>query len=140
MLVWKDVHSIGNKELDEQHKYFFDIINILDECREYDCAKPNLESFEKHLIKHFSDEEEFMSKLKFPNLRSHKELHIQMLEKIMFYSNKIEKENNDVKKYLIFKEFIMFIRDNIINHLLGDDIEIKVWHENNRGLDENYFI
>jgi hemerythrin len=138
MLVWKDVHSIGKKELDEQHKFFFDIINILDECKDYNCAKSNLELFEKHLIEHFSTEEQFMSDINFPKFQSHKELHIEMLEEVLFFSNKAEIEKDENKKFLIFKEFIVFIRDHIINHLLGDDIEIKLWYDEKRKFDKKF--
>ena len=77
-----------------------------------------------------------MLNINFPKLQSHKELHIEMLEGVLFFSNKAKIENDENKKFLVLKDFIMFIRDHIINHLLGDDIEIKLWYDEKRKFDK----
>lgn len=130
MLIWKETHSIGNEELDEQHKFFFDIVNILDECNNCEDAILNINKLKLTLREHSKLEEKYMSEIKFPKLNSHKELHNEIEEEISESFNRFiyAKDRKN-----ILKEIVNKIKDHIINHLLAEDIEIKIWFDNNRG-------
>ena len=124
MLIWKDVHSVGKFEIDEEHKQIFDMINILDEQNKFD---ENVFTELLNLLeKHFENEECFMRDIGFPNYKFHEYIHKETLEIISQMRDELK---TDKEKEKIQRELIKYLRDHIINHILGDDKEYREWYK-----------
>lgn len=92
-ITWDNFYSIGIHEIDGQHKAF---INMLNEVNgNYLNSKQDLKSNEaqmkiyssilnlrKYALDHFSDEEKFMIKYRYPKFFDHKKNHDAFIKKI----------------------------------------------------------
>lgn len=131
MLSWRDIFSVGEPEIDREHKEILDFINLLDEIS-YD-KKINykivemLEDFKDKMIAHFNYEEVYMEKIEFPKLERHMEEHQLMLEEIDRLKHSFELINNENEFNLAVNEIKFFSRDHLIMHLMGDDKEYHIW-------------
>lgn len=87
-LVWKDEFHIGVDAIDKEHQRLFSIINRLFILRyeEHKSGKEYEEGiryFYEHAIRHFTDEENYMKLIEYKNLKMHKRIHKDFLEKTL---------------------------------------------------------
>ena len=73
--VWKDKYSVGDLEIDKQHKGLFELGNELPEVSGEQDVKPIIMQLFKYTREHFSAEEEMMNRIGFTYLAKHKKLH-----------------------------------------------------------------
>lgn len=124
MISWKEEYSVGVLEIDEQHKKLFDIAN-----RAYDLLKNDFsvdkydrivdifEELNNYTKFHFDYEENYMLRIGYKRLLSHKVQHDDFIEKIN--SIDLDKVDEDQDKYLI--DILEFIVKWITGHILGRD-------------------
>lgn len=79
-LVWKDNFNIGIESIDKEHQRLFRIINRLYRYREEEkdsqwLCKEGIKYFKGHVMKHFSDEEEYMASIGYTGLERHRKIH-----------------------------------------------------------------
>ena len=69
---WKNDFSVGIKELDDQHKSFFEILNRLGEAaggnKGMDVVGPVLQELKEYSRHHFTEEENWLKVIGFPGL------------------------------------------------------------------------
>jgi hemerythrin len=88
-LVWSDAFSVGVTEIDEQHKKLIAIINELVDC----MAAPQREASDRYYAAlsdlldytrdHFRDEEDYLQRMAYPELASHKEEHAAFVHRLV---------------------------------------------------------
>ena len=78
-LSWNDAFSVGNSDLDQDHKHLFKLFNDLSQAMKEGKTKqaitPILDALIDYTAVHFKREEEIMATGNFPDLASHKKLH-----------------------------------------------------------------
>ncbi len=87
---WEDRYSVGNQELDEQHRALFEIINrlhqvMMDDGETEDILQVKEKTFyelEDYGRNHFASEEAYMSGINYPDLNAHLRQHTDFLERI----------------------------------------------------------
>lgn len=83
---WENDYTIGIKSIDNQHKKLFDLVNKLFELDENPNIKEEIRNilyaFRDYTIVHFSDEEEYMKSIGYPELEAHKETHRHIVESL----------------------------------------------------------
>lgn len=120
-ILWDEKYSVGNVEIDEQHKKLFKILRS--------CSNREDDSNAKYLVvvrellsycqDHFSREEELMRKAKYPDLSNHSAEHEKILQAVEKLVEKLYGgENVDitainnfvsawVKKHIIEKDLLL---------------------------------
>ncbi len=77
-IKWDDAYSLGIKNIDDQHKKLFDIVDKIFSLQESKDVKGNIRTILHELFEyikvHFKDEEEFMKSINYPDLAYHIEL------------------------------------------------------------------
>lgn len=125
-MKWRDIYSVNNALMDQQHQKLFDIINeletnIFDEVALEQLIK-TLEDLSKYAWEHFKEEEKILVELNMPHLEEHKEEHHLFKKKIMsitqsFINGKEASQVADIHSFLTHW---------LENHILTVDMKYKV--------------
>jgi hemerythrin len=86
-LVWKDEYSVKVKEIDDQHKQLFDIINNLIKVLNTAPKEETINEIVKNIIKfkeaHFATEEKYFAQFNFEGAEEHIVAHKTFGEKVV---------------------------------------------------------
>ena len=95
-LHWQAAYDTGVEEIDLQHRYFMTLINRLTvELAASDDPKYRqslLNELAKYAAFHFASEENLMVKFGYPDLKRHRMLHIDLIDKLSSRMNAITYE------------------------------------------------
>ncbi len=72
LMVWKDAYSVGNEELDSQHRQLIELVNRLD--GKADLAEV-LDGLSHYAETHFRTEEGLLEIVDYPDLEEHRKYH-----------------------------------------------------------------
>ncbi len=109
------------KEMDDEHIILIKKMNMLHQA--YTEKKPknimeqHLTDFATYTIKHFSDEEAYMEKIKFEGIVTHKIIHKKLLEKINEFVDKFNQTGS------LTDEFFTFLSLWLTSHIKGIDFK-----------------
>ena len=94
MINWEPLYSVGVKEIDEQHKRFFALLNRLYEVIDKNEVKVNIDEIFKELsfytTFHFGTEEKYFYQFNYERLEEHKLEHNKFRKKIADFQSKIK--------------------------------------------------
>ena len=113
--LWEDKYSVGNPEIDEQHKKMFMLGNNLLEGTGESDIKPLILSLFKYTREHFLAEEKMMNRIGFPLFLEHKALHDALITKLNDVSSQSLGNDEAISS---FKEFIF---NWLCNHIMTED-------------------
>jgi hemerythrin len=120
---WRQEYETNVQEIDNDHKQLCEKANKLYEAINLGKSKSFLEETLGFLIHytedHFIKEENLMEKYNFPEKDIHKEKHKLLVERVL----EIERRYKD-REIEMDNEFIDFLKDWIINHILTEDRKI----------------
>lgn len=77
---WREEYNIGVDVIDKEHRRLFKIINKLFAFREEDknnewACQEGIKFFKGHVVKHFADEETYMTSIGYEGLETHRRIH-----------------------------------------------------------------
>ncbi|TBR16045.1 hemerythrin domain-containing protein [Rugosibacter aromaticivorans] len=78
---WSDSYLLGYGPMDETHKEFVLLVDAMKHASDADFSA-RLDAFEKHAVKHFSEEDEWMTSTSFPSADCHIEEHGKVLASV----------------------------------------------------------
>lgn len=113
--LWEDKYSVGNPEIDQQHKGMFELGNQLIEVSDERDMKFIMLRLYKYTREHFTHEEEMMKSIGFPLLAEHTLIHDNLISQLTKMSS--QPLNTDQALH----EFKKFIYDWLIDHIMQDD-------------------
>jgi len=120
LINWTDNMSVGNNEIDEQHKKLIDIINKLHDQMKIGKGKEILgviiNGLMSYTVFHFSFEEKLFDQYKYTDTLKHKKEHDDLVDQVETFKNKVIKDNT----YPTL-EIMTFLRDWLTNHILVSD-------------------
>jgi hemerythrin len=123
---WTDDYSVGIKTFDDEHKQLISYINKLHIGMKSGEGISSmgylLDGLIDYTIMHFGHEEEFMVKYSYAEYNRHKAEHDNFTEKI----NRFNRDFAEGKKFFSL-ELMAFLRDWLINHILGTDMKYKIF-------------
>ena len=120
LIEWDNAFSVGNREIDEHHKKFFHIINML-----FDSMKTGekeeilltvLKELQQYVQYHFKAEESLMKMYAYPNISSHKAEHEDAIQKVNKFI--VDYERKDDKLAI---DVLNFLSNWLQNHILQTD-------------------
>ncbi|PLX50561.1 MAG: hypothetical protein C0613_03675 [Desulfobulbaceae bacterium] len=122
-IEWDDSFSVGNSEIDDQHKRWIDLYNKMDEALTGggvasidSLAGEALAAMNDYAHNHFKFEEAYMAKLNYPKLVEHRRIHRDFEDMIYRYNREI----NDGQLFLN-SSLIKIIRNWLLDHILHED-------------------
>lgn len=120
--VWDEkLLGLDVKDMDEEHIILISKMNALHKA--YFEKKPShiinqcLIDFADYTVKHFSDEEEYMAKINFVGLQTHKLNHKKLLDRVNEFITNFEKTG------LLTEEFFQFLSVWLTTHIRGIDFK-----------------
>ena len=121
---WSSDYGVGVAEIDEQHKYFFNIANELIDLADRDETSKEelftlLGKLGDYALYHLGTEEEYFDKFEYPDTAPHRAAHDNYRETIKRYLSDIRDENADVPG--IAKKAALYSSGWLAGHIIGMD-------------------
>ena len=117
---WNDSLSVGNNDIDNDHKKLLSMINQLQTAVHYQTDDETIEKTLNELIEytkyHFSREEKLMQEYNFPEYDDHKQQHDQMVTQITKFIDEYR-----IDKTRTIENVSQFLKSWLINHINGSD-------------------
>ncbi len=121
-IQWKNIYSVGVDLIDDQHKKLIELINELQEAQQSGMASLLMEDVFNRLVEytvyHFSTEEQLFKDHNYPGAKLHNNEHEEFVNKINYLKYQAQDGN-----LLITLKTLDFLKDWLINHVLGGDQE-----------------
>ena len=122
LIEWKKEYSIGNDDIDEQHKEWINILNRLSK------ALAGEDHFEDDLFRavlyytnyHFTSEEKLMEESAYPHLESHRKMHEYFKESILEEIMSLRGGGRNDAILVMGR-----LKDWLVNHILKEDMKLK---------------
>ena len=121
VFVWEDQYSVGIPELDEQHRYLFQLGNEISGIRDGQSGSFVMKLYEYARI-NFKTEEHHMEAVGFPELEAHKKAH----ESFVTDLNRITHGFPHGSK----EELKIFLYAWLVNHILWEDNKYFIYANN----------
>lgn len=119
-IEWDDKFSVNVKEIDDQHKGLFKIINDLNDAVSEDKAADIIEVTVHKMIEyaqvHFATEEKYMAKFNFSGYPEHKMEHNKFSLKALELNERLK-----AGVYVLSSEIMRFLKDWLTDHILTTD-------------------
>lgn len=129
LISWREEYLIGIPMIDNRHIQLVDIINSLNnavvECRSQDTLESTFEQLHHYITEHFSEEEEFMKSINYPQLSQHIQIHNDFRAEIKEFYAKYKEGDS-----FAAMPFVMYLRDWFVNHICFRDSLIKPYIKN----------
>lgn len=126
---WKNIYSVNNMKIDQEHKQLFDIAKeafqtVEDENRSKKI-KEILTDLYEYMKTHFKDEEQYMQEVEYPYLEEHKVLHKDIISLL----NEFVKTAPSIEASLFEKELARMIDITLVQHIIQEDRKIITWQQ-----------
>ena len=121
-IAWDESLGLHIDEIDEEHKTLIHIMNNLYEQNKAGASsetiKATLTELSAYATLHFSDEEDYMASINFPDLEAHRAIHQRLLQKVNSFSREYSEKSGNIPT-----EFFAFLKIWITSHIKGVDIK-----------------
>lgn len=118
--VWKTDFSVGIKEMDDQHRGFFDILNKLGEAaggnKGMEVVGPVLLQLSEYSRHHFSEEENWLKIIGYPGLQYQKKQHEFFISQVTDLQERYTGGDGNIPM-----STLEFLRDWLLSHILDTD-------------------
>lgn len=123
MKSWSDKYLLGIKEIDEQHRGFFELWDK--ELKNADmndamCLSCVIKKLEDYIKEHFSIEEEMMKNSGHKDTEKHIAMHRYFIQRV----NEMKLELNYMNP-LLFEKITFFMKKWFLNHIIQTDKQYK---------------
>lgn len=123
-IVWSDKLSIGNKGIDAEHKQLIRIANSLlramQDGREKNDFAKILHALREYTVFHFTNEEEFMRSIGYPDLARHMEEHNLLKRRVKDFQHSVF-----IGEKVEFGPLREMLKDWLVGHILNCDLLIR---------------
>ena len=124
---WKDIYSVGNVNIDTEHKMLFDIAQEafldVESSLKTKKLKEILTKLYDYMKTHFKHEEEYMQEVGYPHYKEHKMLHEDIIKTINAFVKTLPTLNEDIFE----KELAKIIDIALVHHIIQEDRKIISW-------------
>jgi hemerythrin-like metal-binding protein len=125
-MLWDKSLEIGISALDEQHKELFRQIDILSDSSNKDRVPQTLKFLGEYVKKHFSDEQLWHSKSKYPKAEAHKKMHADF---VAVFDKMKGEYDADSGNLAILHKINKAVFDWLKSHILVHDKEFATYYK-----------
>lgn len=126
LMSWEEKYSVKVKEIDDQHKKLFGMINDLQRAmaggQGVEILQRTFNDMTEYAATHFRTEEDYFKKYSYADADAHNEEHRQFESQLNDFKRQLA-ETQDLSFYIRFlsTDVIKFLRDWWLTHILGTD-------------------
>ncbi len=128
-LIWRKEMSVGNDNIDHDHKYLILYVNTVELCLQNPEQREQLHDAFAQLYeyaeKHFSREESIQRKIDYPDRLNHRHIHNNLLKELREVELKVSNAKNAEEIEKIAPELTQFLRSWLIDHVFNEDMLLK---------------
>lgn len=140
-ITWKSEYNINNLKIDREHQELFTIAREALNIPKMKSEKDHIDKL-KLLVKklftyvgtHFSNEQQHMAKIGYPDLEEHINLHKKMIDRL----KNLVHDLNQMELEKIQEAIYDFIEEYFVKHIIQEDKKIQIWHSNLEDLKKNF--
>jgi len=114
--IWLDDYQIGNETIDQQHKYLFELANLIVDPQHTHAIRTNFMQLFKYVREHFSAEETLMKKHNYPRYGKHLIEHEKLLDHLLEISESIGRGQFQHDK------IVNFMKNWLLVHIVEEDM------------------
>lgn len=130
-IKWDDVYLLGDPTVDSEHKKLFELTKKISTFgNDRDKVIGAIHELMQYTKFHFKHEEDFMESINYPHLQEHKIIHQKIVKSL---SEKL-KEMGSLSTQEFVKELSLFVKKNIVHHILTQDKRMQHFTLNNTQL------
>lgn len=120
LMNWDPSLDIGVDAMNRDHQKILDLMNRIFDTREKGGSAVNflVQQLGALCVRHFKDEEAFMTSIGFPDLESHKRVHARLLNRYAEFAETIQRSDGKPPE-----EFFQFLRLWLSSHIKCIDIK-----------------
>ena len=119
-IQWLPEYSVGNKEMDEQHKMLFIMINEFFHSENKEAVVKLFQSLGQYVILHFKAEEDLLRQINYPKTAEHIIKHKELTDKFHLLEQKLDNYNLD-----LHHKISTFLYNWLTSHILKSDMDYK---------------
>lgn len=128
-ILWRDEMAVGNKDIDDDHRYLISLINVIEAAVNCGIGKAVLTTHVSELFAyteaHFKKEEEIQAEIKFPHMKTHKQEHADLINQLHAIQMSLETSQDEEASQPVVQGLFDFLRDWLINHIINEDLKMK---------------
>jgi hemerythrin len=101
--LWDDSYNIGNKKIDAQHRFVFELAEKMINANTKSELIKYFMMLYQHIGEHFKEEENLLAEHNHPNYQHHVNCHNKMLDNLVDISNKINNDSwnkTDIERFM----------------------------------------
>lgn len=120
IINWSPDMTVGDQTLDNEHRLLISKINRLkwiSQTANRDEVESCLVRLATYAVKHFHDEESYMTKMRYSRLDEHKGKHDEFTVRIQSFITRLNNEDHTA----LVSEILQFLVDWWTYHILTDD-------------------
>jgi hemerythrin-like metal-binding protein len=121
-IQWIPEYSVGNKEMDEQHKTLFLMINEFFHQESKQEVIKNFQRLIKYIDLHFEAEEYLLKQINYPNTANHIKKHNKLRTKFYLLQQNLQNYNIDSHQ-----KISTFLYNWLTSHILKADMDYKTY-------------
>ena len=126
---WKNIYSVNNTKIDQEHKQLFDIaksaFKAVEENERNEKIKEILIDLYDYMKVHFEHEENYMKEINYPKIKEHKKIHKEIIVSINDFVKKLPSMQADCFE----KELARMIDIVLVQHIIQEDRKIIMWYQ-----------
>lgn len=134
-IVWSETLSVGRMEIDTEHKQLIRIANSLlramQEGRKKNDFAKILHELREYTVFHFTNEEEYMRSIDYPDLARHMEEHNILKRRVKDFQHSVF-----IGEKVEFGPLREMLKDWLVGHILSCDLLIKGYLASKNELNE----
>ncbi|MDX2370835.1 MAG: bacteriohemerythrin [Colwellia sp.] len=119
-IQWLPEYSVGNKEMDEQHKVLFIMINDFFHQENKEAVVKLFQSLTTYVNLHFKAEENLLRQINYPKTAEHIIKHNELTDKFHLLEQKLDNYNID-----LHHKISTFLYNWLTSHILKSDMDYK---------------
>ncbi|MGI6151491.1 MAG: bacteriohemerythrin [Christensenellales bacterium] len=124
-VVWTSNLSVGVKQIDDQHKVWFEKANGLFEAGKQQRAKEYIDTMldflDEYTRKHFKDEEAYMEEIRYPEIDAQKRAHASFINELAKLKSEYDKTGGNLLVILNANQMVI---NWLTNHISTMDKKI----------------
>jgi len=128
VIAWRDQMSLDYPPLDDEHKDFLEVINKANidlSQRNLDNMSQTFEACYDYVRNHFSEEEDVMERVNFPDIMPHMQAHQQFIKNIAEFRQAYENAETRGKKFELAQRAVAFLSVWFVGHVISRDKMLK---------------
>jgi len=136
-LRWEAEMSVGIPEIDEDHKQFFDMINLLNRSiidrMEPAAIKKRMQLIIDDAERHFSQEERLFKEWQYPDIEGHALSHGRALKALYEVNEKFIPYGFDSA----WVDAGLRVKSILVDHILNEDMKYAIFYRNSLNVDSH---